>query len=176
MIEGSAGSWVGLFFDSPAVLTYVVVAACRNDVGGPSGRILFFGGRSSVGRAPGCGPGGRGFKSRRSPFPRPTPARRNRSWRRATKPSMSKCVCSSTKTQASSACPPTGNLRATAHLAAPARVLASKATPEILRAAPDAAARRSRCADACLKNEDAAHFANGAVATKRRAARFVDSK
>ena len=25
------------------------------------------GGRSSVGRAPGCGPGGRGFKSRRSP-------------------------------------------------------------------------------------------------------------
>jgi hypothetical protein len=26
-----------------------------------------YGGRSSDGRAPGCGPGGRGFKSRRSP-------------------------------------------------------------------------------------------------------------
>ena len=29
------------------------------------------GGRSSVGRAPGCGPGGRGFESRRSPYRRP---------------------------------------------------------------------------------------------------------
>ncbi len=29
---------------------------------------LVYGGRSSVGRAPGCGPGGRGFKSHRSPF------------------------------------------------------------------------------------------------------------
>ncbi len=29
------------------------------------------GGRSSVGRAPGCGPGGRGFKSRRSPSQKP---------------------------------------------------------------------------------------------------------
>ena len=28
----------------------------------------FVGGRSSVGRAPGCGPGRRGFESRRSPF------------------------------------------------------------------------------------------------------------
>ena len=31
------------------------------------GTNQFDGGRSSVGRAPGCGPGGRGFKSRRSP-------------------------------------------------------------------------------------------------------------
>src|SRR6185503_4529824 len=29
------------------------------------------GGRSSVGRAPGCGPGGRGFESRRSPLRNP---------------------------------------------------------------------------------------------------------
>lgn len=32
-----------------------------------AGRQVAHGGRSSVGRAPGCGPGGRGFKSRRSP-------------------------------------------------------------------------------------------------------------
>ena len=31
------------------------------------------GGRSSVGRAPGCGPGGRGFESRRSPLRKPAP-------------------------------------------------------------------------------------------------------
>ena len=30
-------------------------------------RLSFCGGCSSVGRAPGCGPGGRGFKSRHSP-------------------------------------------------------------------------------------------------------------
>ena len=33
------------------------------------------GGRSSVGRAPGCGPGGRGFESRRSPSTKPPLAR-----------------------------------------------------------------------------------------------------
>ena len=45
------------------------------------------GGCSSAGRAPGCGPGGRGFKSRHSPQdlkqpPGPVPRGSNRAWRR----------------------------------------------------------------------------------------------